>query len=515
MFSGRFTERARTIINLAHEEAKKSNYDQVDTEHLLLGLVREGQGIAARALQELGVSLEKLETEVNKTIKKQDVPVDTTRPLEFTSSAKNVLQYALEEAHKLDYDHVGTEHILQGLIHEESGIAAKVLASFDVTSEKVRRVLIPVSSKRVVKKRLAKDSILSIRPYEPGKPIEEVSRELGIPEPDIIKMASNENPLGPSPLGIRAIKEFADQVHLYPDGGCYYLKIDLAEHLKVKPENLIIGNGSNEILQIIADTFLEPDDEVIYSEGAFVVYELVTKVIGAEAIIVDMKNYTHDLDAMADRITNRTRVIFIANPNNPTGTMVTADEVGRLMKKTPENVLVVFDEAYYEYVTRSDYPQTLRYIHDGRMVITLRTFSKIYGLAGLRIGYGISRPDIIEVMNKVRQPFNVSSIAQAAARASLKDKDHVEKSIKVNREGKEYLYRELKRISLDCVPSEANFILVHLDKPGSEVMSQLLKEGVIVRPVAGYGFPNSVRVTIGTPEQNERLISSLEKVLER
>lgn len=364
-----------------------------------------------------------------------------------------------------------------------------------------------------MRKQLAKESVLSIKPYEPGKPIEEVARELGIPEPDIIKMASNENPLGPSPLGIQAIRECADQVNLYPDGDCYYLKNDLAEHLNVKPENLIIGNGSNEILQIIADTFVTPDDEVIYARQAFVVYYLATKVAGATAVTVPLKNYTHDLDAMADKITDKTKVIFIANPNNPTGAMIAADQVERFMKRVPEDVLVVFDEAYYEYVERDDFPKTLDYVRDGRTVITLRTFSKIYGLAGLRIGYGISMPDIIDVMNNVRQPFNVSSIAQAAARASLRDKDHVAKSIRVNREGKKYLYSEFKRIGLDFVPCDTNFILVHLDRPGSEVMSQLLKLGVIVRPMAGYEFPNSVRITIGTMEENKRLISSLEKVL--
>ena len=364
-----------------------------------------------------------------------------------------------------------------------------------------------------MRKQLAKESVLTIQPYEPGKPIEEVARELGIPEPDIIKMASNENPLGPSPLGVQAIKECADRVNLYPDGGCYYLKNGLAEHLNVKPGNLIMGNGSNEILQIIADTFVKPDEEVIYAKQAFVVYTLATKVAGATAVTVPLRNYTHDLDAMADRITDRTKVIFIANPNNPTGTMVTADQTDQFMKRVPEDALVVFDEAYYEYVERSDRPQTLDYVRDGRTVITLRTFSKIYGLAGLRIGYGISRPDIIEVMDKVRQPFNVSSVAQAAARASLRDRDHVAKSVKVNREGKEYLYGELRRIGLDFVPSEANFILVHLDRPGSEVMSQMLKERVIVRPMTGYEFPNSIRVTVGTLEQNRRLISSLEKVL--
>ncbi|MBM3212181.1 histidinol-phosphate transaminase [Candidatus Poribacteria bacterium] len=366
-----------------------------------------------------------------------------------------------------------------------------------------------------MKKQLARESVLTIMPYQPGKPIEEVARELGIPEPDIIKLASNENPLGPSPLGIQAIKDSADKVWLYPDGDCYYLKQALWKHLNFKPGNLILGNGSNEILMIIADTFINPGDEVIYSEQAFVVYELAVKTVGAKGITVPLKEYTHDLDAMADKITSGTKAIFIANPNNPTGTMVTADQVDRFMKRVPDDVLVVFDEAYYEYVERSDYPQTVNYIRDGRAVITCRTFSKIYGLAGLRVGYGIAREDIIEVMNKVRQPFNVSTISQAAAIASLKDKDHVNKSIKVNREGKKYLYSEFKKLGLDFVPSEANFILVHTPRPGAVIMTQLLKMGVIVRPMVGYSFPDSVRITIGTQEQNERLIKSLREILEK
>jgi histidinol-phosphate aminotransferase len=364
-----------------------------------------------------------------------------------------------------------------------------------------------------LREQLARESVLTIKPYQPGKPIEEVARELNMPEEDIIKMASNENPLGASPLGIQAIKDNAGKVNMYPDGGCYYLKQDLAEHLGVKPENLILGNGSNEVLQIIADTYIKPEDEVIYAEQSFVVYTLATLVVGATAATVPLKDYTHDLEAMADKINDKTKVIFIANPNNPTGTMIASDQVEKFMEKVPDDVIVVFDEAYYEYVERDDFPQTLKYVHDGRAVITLRTFSKIYGLAGLRIGYGISAPDIIEVLNKVRQPFNVNLISQAAARASLKDKDHVTKSVNVNREGKKYLYEELGRLDLDYVPSEANFILVHLDRPGAEVMEKLLREGVIVRPMTGYKFPDSIRVTIGTMEHNKRFIASLEKVL--
>ena len=511
MVGGRFTERARIIINYASEEAIRLGQTQIGTEHLLLGLIHEGQGIAARALQELGVNLEKLETEIRSMIKKPDVIISTKQSVDFSQSAKRVLQYAMEEAHKLEFDHVGTEHILIGLLRESDGIAGKAIMNLGVNLDKLREVLHYEPSKQ--KGQLAKNGVLSIQPYEPGKPIEEVSRELGIPEADIIKMASNENPLGPSPMGVQAIKDCADNVHLYPDGDCYYLKIDLAEHLGVKPENLLMGNGSNDVLQIIADTFITPEDEVIYSRHAFVVYTLVTKVADAEAVVTEMKDYTHDLEAMADSITPNTKVIFIANPNNPTGTMVTAEQVGKFMERIPDDVLVVFDEAYYEYVTHEDYPQTLKYVHEGRNVITCRTFSKIYGLAGLRVGYGIAKPELVEVMNKVRQPFNVSMVAQSAAKASLKDKTHVEKSIKVNSEGKMYLYYELEKMGLKYVPSEANFILIHLDRPGPAVMKELLKHGVIVRPLVGYELPNSIRVTIGTREQNERFITCLKIVL--
>ena len=237
-----------------------------------------------------------------------------------------------------------------------------------------------------------KPSIDTIQPYQGGKPIEEVQRELGIT--DIIKLASNENPLGPSPLAVQAIAESATQVHLYPDGNAYYLKRDLAQHLGISSESLILGNGSNDVLQLVAEAYLAPDDEVIYAAGAFVVYSLVTKLCSATAVVVPMVNDTHDLPAMAAAITDKTKVIFIANPNNPTGTMVTADETAVFMKQVPEDVLVVFDEAYYEYVARSDYPQTLPYVLEGRNFIITRTFSKIYGLAGLRIGYGIAPPSI-------------------------------------------------------------------------------------------------------------------------
>ncbi len=354
-----------------------------------------------------------------------------------------------------------------------------------------------------------KPSIDTIQPYQGGRPIEEVRRELGIT--DIIKLASNENSLGPSPLGMQAISECVTQVHLYPDGNAYYLKEDLAAHLGISAEHLILGNGSNDVLQLVAEAYVAPGDEVIYAAGAFVVYSLVTKLCSARAVVVPMVEHTHDLSAMAAAITDKTKVIFVANPNNPTGTMVTADETMAFMKRVPDDVLVVFDEAYYEYVDRSDYPQTLPYVLKGRNFIITRTFSKIYGLAGLRIGYGIASPPLVETLNRVRQPFNCSLVGQAAARAALKDTVHVAKSKEQNAIGKAFLYDAFDNMGLGYVGSEGNFIMLHLEQSGTDVADGLLKEGVIVRPIGGYGYPNAVRVTIGTQQENEKFIDALVK----
>ena len=355
-----------------------------------------------------------------------------------------------------------------------------------------------------------KPSIDTIQPYQGGKPIEEVRRELGIT--DIIKLASNENPLGPSPLAMQAIAESAPEVHLYPDGNAYYLKEDLAEHIGISAEHLILGNGSNDVLQLIAEAYVAPDDEVIYAAGAFVVYSLVTKLCSATAVVVPMVNHTHDLAAMAAAITDKTKVIFVANPNNPTGTMVTADETAAFMKRVPDDVLVVFDEAYYEYVAHSDYPQTLPYVLESRNFIIARTFSKIYGLAGLRIGYGIAPPPLIETLNRVRQPFNCSLIGQAAARAALQDTAHVTRSREENSIGKAFLYKAFDDMGLRYVETEGNFIMLHLEQSGADISDALLREGVIVRPIAGYGYPNAVRVTIGTQAENEKFIKALKVV---
>jgi histidinol-phosphate aminotransferase len=323
-------------------------------------------------------------------------------------------------------------------------------------------------------------------PYVPGKPVEELERELGIR--DAIKVASNENPLGPSPLALRALAEALFKLNRYPDGDAFYLKHKLAERLKVKPENLIFGNGSNEVIEIVARTFMKPGDEAVMGEFAFIVFPIVAQAVGAKAVISPMPNLNHNLRDMFSRITPKTRAVFIANPNNPTGTMVRRDEVEWFLDKVPEDVIVVIDEAYFDYVDDPDYPNSLDYQNLGKSIITVRTFSKIYGLAGLRLGFGVAQKEIISYMNRVREPFNVNSLAQVAAIAALEDKEHVKKSREVNRVGLEYLAQELQKLRLPFAPSFTNFILVDLGSDPISVYNALLKEGVIVRPVGGYGL---------------------------
>ena len=352
--------------------------------------------------------------------------------------------------------------------------------------------------------------IRTLIPYEPGKPIEEVEREYGIA--NSIKLASNENPLGPSPKALAAIREKLDQLHLYPDGDCFYLKRGMAQKISVEPENLIFGNGSNEIIELAVRTFMRPGDEAVMAEQAFVVYPLIVQAVGGKKKAVPLRNFTHDLAAIAQAITAQTRVVFLANPNNPTGTIYRRDEWERFLSNVPSNLLLIVDEAYFEYVQDPAYPDSLRYHAEDRAILTLRTFSKLYGLAGLRIGYGVGPKKLIDMMQRVRQPFNVNAAAQWAALAALEDVDHMKRSLDVNRLGMEYLQAEFDRLGLEFVPSDANFILVRVGK-GQEVFKQLLSKGVIVRPMAGYQFPEHVRVTIGTMDENRKLIEALQKVM--
>ena len=351
------------------------------------------------------------------------------------------------------------------------------------------------------------DNIKSITPYVPGKPIEELERELGIT--GSIKLASNENPLGPSSKAVTAIKKAVEGLNRYPDGSGFFLSQALAKKYEVDLSHIILGNGSNELIELLVRTFLQPGDEVVSADPSFVVYKMITQAAGGTNVIVPCKDYRHDLVAMAERITPKTKIVFIANPNNPTGTMNSKLEMDRFMEKVPDHVVVAVDEAYFEYVTHADYPDTLDYLRDNKNVVALRTFSKIYGLAGLRIGYGITTPAIAELMNKVRQPFNTNSLGQIGALAALADRKHVEKSIAINNEGKQFLYQSFLRLGIAYVPTETNFIMFETKIDGRELYAQLLKKGVIIRPMGG----NRLRVTIGLPEENMRFVGELEKVL--
>ena len=360
-------------------------------------------------------------------------------------------------------------------------------------------------------KRLVPSNILALNPYDPGKPIEEVEREFGIK--DSIKLASNENPLGPSPKALAAVKKSLEKIHLYPDSAMYYLKQELSGRLKVSEKNLIIGNGSNEIIELVVRTFMNPELEAVIAEQAFMVYEMIVQGAGGNKVLVPLKNHTHDILNMAGKITKNTRLIFIANPNNPTGTIVGDELFEQFLNLVPEDVIVVLDEAYQEYVTDRNYPNSIQYLSSMNNLIILRTFSKIYGLAGLRIGYGIANQEIVEVLNKIRQPFNVNSLGQVAALTSLSDEEHVQRSLENNEEGKNFLYGEFDRLGLSYVPTSANFILVNCEQDCTILSQKLLKLGVIVRPMKGYNFLNSVRVTIGLPKENKKFIKAMEKVL--
>ena len=357
-------------------------------------------------------------------------------------------------------------------------------------------------------------AIDKITPYSPGKPIEEVARELGLEPSSIVKMASNENPLGPSPLAVEAMRAHLEDVRLYPETDGYPLRVALADALGVDRDEVTIGRGSDEVMHFLALAFLEEGDETIMGDPPFSMYEISTKLMGATPVKVPLKNFAHDLPAMADAITERTKFIFLANPHNPTGAVNTAAEVDAFLARVPERVLVILDEAYFEYVTRDDYPDTLRYVREGRNVIVLRTFSKIYALAGLRVGYGICRrPEVLQAINQVREPFNTANLAQWAAIASLGDPEQIARSVKVNEAGKTYLYGEFERMDLPCVPTQSNFILVDTRQNCREVFGKLLKQGVIVRTGDVFGYPTMIRVTIGNAEENARFIASLENAL--
>jgi len=357
---------------------------------------------------------------------------------------------------------------------------------------------------------IANPQLRGLRVYEPGKPIEATARELGTEAGSIIKLASNENPLGPSPKALAAMRAALESSHLYPDGGGHYLREALAAQLGISRDHLILGSGSNEIIEFLGHAFLNRGDDVITSEHAFIAYKLVAAIFGARTIEVPSPDLRHHLDAMIAAITPKTRLIFIANPNNPTGTLAGQEEIDRFIERVPENIVVVFDEAYFEYL--DDPPDTLRFVREGRNVAVLRTFSKIQGLASLRIGYGIARPELIQVLQKARQPFNVNGLAQAAALAGLADEEHRRETKRITDEGRAYLQEQFAAMNLRFVPSVANFVLVNVGD-GARIFRALLERQIIVRALKGYNLREWIRISVGTMEQNRRCIAALQEVL--
>lgn len=357
---------------------------------------------------------------------------------------------------------------------------------------------------------VANQFVCDLIAYEPGKPIEETARELGLEPSSIVKLASNENPLGPSQIAKQAMVRALEEAHIYPDGGGFKLRESLAIHHGLDRANIILGNGSNEIIELLCHSFLNPSASLIAAEHAFVVYKLMATLFGAKYVEVPDPGFVHDLDAMADAITSETRLVFIANPNNPTGTMVDEATIDRFMRRVPDRVIVVFDEAYFEFAENP--PETVKYVREGRNVCILRTFSKIHGLAALRVGYGIAPEALANILQKARQPFNVNAIAQAGALAAISDRNHIQATKLNNAEGMRYLTGEFKSRNLEYVPSQANFILVRTGD-GDGLFRRLLGLGVIVRAMSGYKLPDWIRVSIGTPRENRRFIEALDEIM--
>ncbi len=358
---------------------------------------------------------------------------------------------------------------------------------------------------------LANEGVQGLQPYQPGKPIEELQRELGLS--DVVKLASNENPLGPPASALAAYREAAEQLHLYPDAGGFELKAQLSAALGVEAAQLTLGNGSNDVLDLLARVFLDSDSSAVFSQYAFIVYPIAVQAAGAQAIVTPAKDWGHDLDAMAAAIDDRTRLVFIANPNNPTGTWLSESAVRVFMAKVPENVVVVLDEAYCEYLNEPAYPDSIAMLADYPNLVVTRTFSKAYGLAGLRVGYAISHPDIADLLNRVRAPFNVSVPALAAATAAYRDAEYLQRSRELNAAGMAQLEKGLAALGLQYIASVGNFIAVEMPAAAMPYYQALLKKGVIVRPVGVYGMPNHLRISIGLESENQRCLNALQEVL--
>lgn len=366
----------------------------------------------------------------------------------------------------------------------------------------------------VMTKELYKPYIEAVKPYEPGKPIKELEREMGLR--NIVKLASNENPLGPSRKALRAMRYALQECHLYPEGSCHYLAARLAKELQVDMDRIIVGNGSNEIIELLVRGFVSPGDQVLSSDCSFLVYPILTQVAGGDYVSVPMKDYRYDLKGLLSAITDKTKLIFIANPNNPTGTYVSAREVEEFVAQVPKDVLICFDEAYVDFVEARDFPKTLDFIHRNYPnVIILRTFSKSYGLAGLRVGYGVMSKQLTCYLHKIRQPFNVNLLAQAGATAALDDRFFLWRTKHLVSRGRKYLYKRFDRLKLRYLPSEANFVLVDVGCDGQKVFEALLKKGMIVRSMKAYGLATWIRVTVGRRSQNAQFYRLLKNYLEK
>jgi histidinol-phosphate aminotransferase len=358
---------------------------------------------------------------------------------------------------------------------------------------------------------LATNGVAGLQPYSAGKPIEELQRELGLDE--IIKLASNENPLGPSQSVLDAIASTKD-LSRYPDGNGFSLKKALADKHNIEPDKITLGNGSNDVLEMVTRAFVTTEHQVIYSQHSFAVYPIVTQAVGAEHVVVPANDWGHDLPAMLNAITDKTKLIFIANPNNPTGTWLNKTDIRSFLENVPEHILVLIDEAYFEYaISEVNYPDSSLWLSDFKNLIVTRTFSKAYGLAGLRVGYGLSHPDIANLLNRVRQPFNNNSLALIAAETALKDVQYIEQSVEVNHSGLKQLMLAFDDMGLEFIPSKGNFICVDFEQPADGIYQSLLKAGVIVRPVANYEMPNHLRISIGTEVENSKFINELVKIL--
>ena len=354
-------------------------------------------------------------------------------------------------------------------------------------------------------------NITALKPYQPGKPIEELERELGLS--NIIKLTSNENPLGPSKSALNAIVQASKELTRYPDGNGFSLKAALAKHVQLTSDQITLGNGSNDVLELLARTFVSSNDEVIFSQYAFAVYPLVTQAIGAKAVIAPASDFGHDLDAMTTLISEKTKLIFIANPNNPTGTALAPKQVETFLKQVPESVIVVLDEAYVEYTTQQF--NTVAWLAGYPNLVITRIFSKAYGLAALRVGYSLSSPEIADCLNRIRQPFNVNSLALVAAVAALADKDYVEQSRQLNEAGLKQYVTGFEQLGLTYIPSKGNFITVDVKRNADSIYQSLLQQGVIVRPIANYGLPQHLRISVGLGEENQRCLDALAIALEQ